>query len=166
MDNGRDEDAARTLRALVDSDPDNEISLVGRLRLAKVLLYQDRAEEVVQLVDGLPESAFSARFNEVLGDAHVALGNYSAAEAAYIAALNDNPQARTVDVSLIQLKLNDLPAVGEPVDSPAAAEDEATAESEAPVETEEPASAEESAEPAADEPQAAGDDAESEPEAR
>ena len=58
----------------------------------------------------MPDTAFAARFSELLGDAWVALEDYEAAEAAYIAALNDNPQTPTVDTDVIQLKINDLPA--------------------------------------------------------
>ena len=109
MDTGRDQDAADTLSELIDSNPGQEIALVARLRLAKIYLYQDRAQEVVDLVAGHTDSAFASRFNEVLGDAYVALGNYAEALAAYMAALNDNPAAPTVDPNLVQLKINDLP---------------------------------------------------------
>ena len=109
MDNGRDQDAADVLQPLAESINAGELALVARLRLAKILLYQDNAEAVIELVRDQPESAFTARFNEVLGDAHVALEQWAEAEAAYIASLNDRPEASTVDVSLIQLKLNDLP---------------------------------------------------------
>jgi predicted negative regulator of RcsB-dependent stress response len=109
MDTGRDQDAADTLTDLVGSNPDREIALVARLRLAKILLYQDKAQEVVDLVEGQTDSAFAARFNEVKGDAYVALGNYAEAQASYIAALNDDPAAPTVNPSLVQLKINDLP---------------------------------------------------------
>jgi predicted negative regulator of RcsB-dependent stress response len=110
MDKGRDQDAADVLRVLVESGGDNEIQLIGRLRLAKVLLYQDKAEEVVDLLQGQGEHAFAARYSEVLGDAYTALGSYAEAEVAYTAALVDDPAVRTVDNALIQLKLNDLPA--------------------------------------------------------
>ncbi len=110
MDKGRDQDAADVLRVLVESGGDNEIQLIGRLRLAKVLLYQDKAEEVVDLLQGQGEHAFAARYSEVLGDAYTALGSYAEAEAAYTVALLDDPAVRTVDNALIQLKLNDLPA--------------------------------------------------------
>ena len=113
MDKGRDQDAADVLRVLVESGGDNEIQLIGRLRLAKVLLYQDKAEEVVDLLQGQGEHAFAARYSEVLGDAYTALGSYAEAEAAYTAALLDDPAVRTVDSALIQLKLNDLPAATE-----------------------------------------------------
>jgi predicted negative regulator of RcsB-dependent stress response len=111
MDSARDQDAADVLTGLIESNPDRELAMVGRLRLAKILLYQGKAEEVVALIQDQPESAFSARLKEVLGDAYVALKRYPEAETAYIAALNDNPLARTVDTNLIQLKINDLPAV-------------------------------------------------------
>ena len=113
MDSGRDQDAADVLRPLAESSSAGELSLVGRLRLAKILLYQDKAQEVVELVSGNMDTAFASRFNEVLGDAYVALGSYVEAEAAYIAALNDNPSVPTVDVAFIQLKINDLPVAEE-----------------------------------------------------
>ena len=124
MDNGRDQDAAEVLQGLIDVDPNGELTLIARLRLAKILLYQGKAQEVVDVVGGMPDTAFAARFSEVLGDAYVELEDYEAAEAAYIAALNDNPQTPTVDTSLIQLKINDLPAdPGTAVAAPAPAEE-------------------------------------------
>lgn len=113
MDRSRDQDAADALRALIESDPEKELAMVGRLRLAKVLLYQGKAEEVIELVGDRVDTAFAARFSEVLGDAYVSMGSYAQAEAAYIGALNDNPAAPTVDINLIQLKINDLPAASE-----------------------------------------------------
>lgn len=113
MDKSRDQDAANMLQALVDSTPDKELALVGRLRLAKVLLYQGKAEEALNAVQNHADTAFTARYNEVMGDAYAAMGSYSEAEAAYIAALNDSQLTPTVDQNLIQLKMNDLPIVGE-----------------------------------------------------
>ena len=113
MDKGRDQDAADVLRVLVESGGDSEVQLVGRLRLARILLYQDKAEEVVELLKDQGEHAFAARYSEVLGDAYTALGSYAQAEAAYTAALVDDPAVRTVDSGLVQLKLNDLPATTE-----------------------------------------------------
>jgi predicted negative regulator of RcsB-dependent stress response len=148
MDNGRDQDAAEVLQGLIDIDPDGELTLIARLRLAKILLYQGKAQEVVDVIGGMPDTAFAARFSEVLGDAYVELEDYEAAEAAYIAALNDNPQTPTVDTSLIQLKINDLPAdPGTPVPAPA---DEADAAAEETADAAEPEAAAE--DPAAESP--------------
>ena len=110
MDSGRDQDAADVLLPLTEMPVSSELALVGRYRLARILLYQENAQDVVDLIEGLPETAFSARFSEALGDAYVMLGEYSQAEAAYLAAMNDDPLAPTVEVTLIQLKINDLPA--------------------------------------------------------
>ena len=113
MDSGRDQDAADVLQPLTEMPPDNELSLVGRFRMTQILLYQEKAQEVIDLVKDLPETGFSARFNEALGDAYFMLGQYSDAETAYLAAMNDDLLAPTVDRMLLQLKINDLPAPDE-----------------------------------------------------
>jgi len=109
MDNARDQDAADVLSTLIDNNPGKEITLVARLRLGKILLYQGKAEEVVGLLSGQPDGAFSARYSELLGDAYVELEQYAEAEVAYMAALADPAQSQTLDTALIQLKINDLP---------------------------------------------------------
>jgi predicted negative regulator of RcsB-dependent stress response len=113
MDNARDQDAADVLRGLIASNPDKELALVGRLRLAKILLYQGKPEEVIELLKTPVETAFTARFSELLGDAYVEMGSFEEAQAAYFIALRDNPLVRTVDTNLVQLKLNDLPMITE-----------------------------------------------------
>ncbi len=113
MDKGRDQDAADVLRELIVVGDENEIQLVGRLRLAKVLLYQNKPDEVVELLKDRGESGFSARYSEILGDAYAAQGNFAEAQTAYLAALTENQTMRTVDNTLVQLKLNDLPDLDE-----------------------------------------------------
>jgi predicted negative regulator of RcsB-dependent stress response len=151
MDNARDQDAADVLTALIDTNPDKEIALIGRLRLAKILLYQGKAEEVIGLISDQPDTAFSARFSEVRGDAYVELEQFAEAEAAYLAALTDNPQAPTLDTALIQLKINDIPELGGAATSEglieAAAEDGEVAEDATP---DEPPTEDAMAEPAAE----------------
>jgi len=122
MDKGRDQDAADVLRELIVVGDENEIQLVGRLRLAKVLLYQNKPDEVVELLKDRGESGFSARYNEVLGDAYAAQGDFAEAQTAYLAALTENPAMRTVDNTLVQLKLNDLPDLDEMAGTAAAIE--------------------------------------------
>jgi predicted negative regulator of RcsB-dependent stress response len=113
MDNGRDQDAVDVLKPLAEDPTGGEPALIARLRLGRVLLYQDKPEEVITLAEGHAESAFGAEFNELLGDAYEATGQWAEAEAAYVAALNDNPSAPTIDRALIRLKINDLPASGD-----------------------------------------------------
>jgi predicted negative regulator of RcsB-dependent stress response len=111
MDVGRDEDAAGQLRELLATKREPEMQMVARLRLAKILLYQDKPEEVVTLLEGYRDTAFAARYNEALGDAYLATGRIGDAAEAYTAALADNPNTPTVDRTLIQMKLYDLPEV-------------------------------------------------------
>ncbi len=113
MDKGRDQDAADALRALVVPGDETEIQMVGRLRLAKVLLYQNKPDEVIELLKDRDASGFAARYNEILGDAYAAEGDIAAAQTAYQAALRENQGLQTVDNILIQLKLNDLPDLTE-----------------------------------------------------
>ena len=118
MDKNRDQDAVDTLQGLLTMKGFENLKHVGRVRLAKVLLYQDKAEEVVTLLEGYESSAFAARYADALGDAYVASGRFADARASYEAALRETMP--TVDQGLVQLKLLDLPdeatATEEPVE--------------------------------------------------
>ena len=61
MDKGRDQDAVDVLRQLIVEEDESELQLVGRLRLAKVLLYQNKADEVIELMEGRNAGGFAAR---------------------------------------------------------------------------------------------------------
>ena len=107
MDKNRDQDAAEALNALLAMRGFEHLKHVARVRLAKVLLYQGKPEEVLSLLQDQGNVAFAARYAEALGDAYVALGRYDEARAAYQAALGEAQP--TVDQGLIQLKLLDIP---------------------------------------------------------
>ena len=117
MDSGRDADAAEVLRPLAVGSGDEPMQLVARLRLARILLYQDKPQEVLELLDASTDSAFAARYNEVIGDAHFALGNFDEAAAAYTAVLADVRGQQTIDAAFVQMKLSDLPESGADVAS-------------------------------------------------
>lgn len=127
MEKGRDQDAADTLKALLSVRGHSklpmvgwlqalvgvvdfsEVQMVGRLRLAKVYHYQDKHQEVIGLLPGFEDTSFSARYDELLGDAHAALGQIAEATAAYERAMTDDTSAPTVNRALVQMKLVDLP---------------------------------------------------------
>ena len=109
MDQNRDEDAANTLRAVLDGTAGEEFKYVARVRLAKILLYQDKPEEALALLEGFEEGAFAARVAEALGDAYVALGRVEDARSAYQRAMAEQAGAATVDQGFVGLKLLDLP---------------------------------------------------------
>jgi predicted negative regulator of RcsB-dependent stress response len=111
MDQGRDQDAAAVLQELLTSGGFPEMQMVGRLRLAKIMLYQSKPEEVLTLLDGQMDNAFASRYYEILGDAHFALGNFDEAQTAYLAALSEPSAAQVIDANLVQMKINDLPEI-------------------------------------------------------
>lgn len=122
MDKNRDQDAADALNGLLAMNGFEHLKHVARVRLAKILLYQGRPEEVLNLLDGKENEAFAAQYAEQKGDAYAALGRYEEAREAYQAALGEAQP--TVDQGFVQLKLMDLPettgeaAAAEPVDLP------------------------------------------------
>jgi len=109
MDKNRDQDAADVLRELVAMRSNRELKNIGRLRLGRVLLYQDKAQEVLDLLADRNDPAFAGLYAEMRGDAYAALGQISEAGEAYGIALADTSQ--TVNRGLVQMKLIDLPDV-------------------------------------------------------
>jgi predicted negative regulator of RcsB-dependent stress response len=137
MDKNRDQDAADALSALLEDPVSAELKQLARLRLARILLYQDKPQEVVDLLEGQEGPGFEPAFGEVLGDAYHALGRIAEAEAAYQAVLLDPLSQGTIDQQLVQWKALDLPPVAteealpdEPATDPVAepATDDETAE--------------------------------------
>ena len=111
MDKNRDQDAAEALLAVVDGKADEQVKNVARLRLARIYLYQEKAEEVVNLLAGQESEAFAAAYGELRGDAYAALGRIAEAQDEYQKVLL-NPLSRdTVDQQLVQWKSLDLPEV-------------------------------------------------------
>ncbi len=137
MDKNRDQDAADSLRALVDSEADSEFRHVARLRLARILLYQGKAQEVVDLLESEDNAAFGAAYAEVLGDAYHALDRVTEAMAAYQRVLTDPLSEGTVDQQLVQWKVLDLPEAAPEPEIMDEATEASEAASEVPVESSE-----------------------------
>ena len=129
MDKNRDQDAAEALQGLMAMDGVENFKHVGRVRLAKILLYQDKAEEVLTLLDGQDNVAFVARYAETRGDAYVALGRFADARKSYETALQE--RVPTIDQGLVQLKMLDLPEDAVAIDASAEVGDVETGDEEA-----------------------------------
>ena len=112
MDKNRDQDAADVLNKLLAMRGNQSLRQIGRLRLARILLYQDKAQEVVDLLADQDDEAFAALFAEVRGDAFAALGQIAAAGDEYRFALADTSQI--INRSIVQMKLVDLPDAPDP----------------------------------------------------
>ncbi len=124
MDKNRDQDAADVLNELLLMRGNKALKQVGRLRLARILLYQDKPQEVVDLLADQDDAAFAGLFAEMRGDAFAALGQITAAGDEYRTALADTSQ--TINRGVVQMKLVDLPDV--PAPAPAVTEPEQQAE--------------------------------------
>jgi predicted negative regulator of RcsB-dependent stress response len=111
MDQNRDQDAAESLQQLLKMSADDNLQNIGRLRLASILLYQDKPQEVIDLLQDFDAPVFAAMANETLGDAYAALEDYKNAADAYNRALTDPSPTPTIDRGLVQMKLVDLPEV-------------------------------------------------------
>ncbi|MGI9238518.1 MAG: YfgM family protein [Woeseiaceae bacterium] len=112
MDKNRDQDAADALSELLEGTASEALKQLARLRLGRILLYQDKAQEVVNLLEGQQESpGFAPAYGELLGDAYHALGRIAESEAAYQAVLLDPLSQGTTDQQLVQWKVLDLPKI-------------------------------------------------------
>ncbi len=102
--------AIEELRRVMTTSSDAELSMVARLRLARVLAWRESYDEALTLLQVAEPGQFAARISEIEGDIHVALGDATAARSAYERALAE-PGWETLDRNLLSIKLNDLEPV-------------------------------------------------------
>lgn len=92
---------------LRDADP--ELSVIARLRLARIRLGQGDAPGALALLQSEPvDDAFIPGYAEVEGDIQMALGNRDAARAAYEKAFAALSASGTGNPTVLRLKLQDL----------------------------------------------------------
>lgn len=108
--NAREFDAAAThLEDVLKTSGDRELVHVARLRLARLRLEQNRAEDALAVLDVENTGAFAPRYHAVRGDAQLQLGELEAARDEYELALaTDTPGI--VDRNLLQMKLDHVAA--------------------------------------------------------
>ncbi len=99
--------AAELLRWAMDSSAIDGISHISRLRLAQVLLEQDKADEVLKLLEVTDMAAYQARYEELRGDAYVKKGDRNKAYLAYQTSLLMLPPGSRTRV-LLEMKANEL----------------------------------------------------------
>ena len=100
--------AATELRYVMDHSKEREMSLIARLRLARVLEYRQEYDEALKLLAVDNPGSFAGRINEVKGDIYAAQGKADDARTAYLAAMVADG-AELLDRNFLQMKLNELP---------------------------------------------------------
>jgi predicted negative regulator of RcsB-dependent stress response len=114
---GKFDEAIKQLQLVVDSAPDAELAQVARLRVARLLIQQNKHDDVLKLLDIEKAGSFAPQMREVRGDALVAKGDIKGAQAEYAAALAGDPKDQ-FDRATVELKLRET---GGEVPAPAAA---------------------------------------------
>lgn len=82
---------------------DASLVITAQLRLARVILAKDEAQRALDLLNAVSPGAFEAEHAEIRGDALVALGQLTEAQASFQAALQAGSTSTT-----LQMKLDDL----------------------------------------------------------
>lgn len=98
--------AAARLAQVMHNTRDPALSLLARLRLARVLVAEGKPDEAIRTLDAVPAGAFRARFAEVRGDALLAKGDRQGALKQYQEAQAGG--ADTENPELLELKINEL----------------------------------------------------------
>ena len=105
------ERAIDELAKVVEQSKDEGLVKIARLRLARVLAYNEQFDRALETLNVPDVGEFGPRFSEIRGDIHAANGNVEAAISAYTDALLSSGNG-TVNTDYLQLKINDLIQVG------------------------------------------------------
>jgi len=107
VDKGEYDEAAAQLSWALLNAQDEKMQHIARIRLAKVLVAQDKFDEALIYATSPQQGAFSSQYLIVKGDLYYKKGELPSAKTAYQAAINDSsisPQLK----SFIQIKLDDI----------------------------------------------------------
>lgn len=108
LDRGKPELAAEALRTVVGNGWSPEIRNIARLRLARVLIFQEKYDEALKTLGDPGSKAFAPAFHDARGDVYYAMGKYSEARSEYEQALNGEIAAEVIERTYVQAKLDDL----------------------------------------------------------
>jgi predicted negative regulator of RcsB-dependent stress response len=100
--------AAASLRFAMENSRDDEIKLIARLRLARVLSAQAKHDEALALLQVEDAGAFAPRIADTRGDVLLAKGDREGALREYLAARATPNVDGRVDFDMLDLKIRDL----------------------------------------------------------
>lgn len=118
---GKLDDAHKALQWAVEHSPTSALNAIYQLRLARVELAQDQAQQALGLLQAMPDKNYRATAEELRGDALLKLGRASDARTAYADALARlSPKTAPGLRDALQMKLDNLAQAGAPVAASAA----------------------------------------------
>lgn len=100
--------AADSLRFVMDNSHDDEVKLIARVRLARVLSAQAKYDDALALLKVDDVGAFAPRLADVRGDVLLAKGDREGALREYLAARATPDNDGRVDFETLDLKIRDL----------------------------------------------------------
>jgi predicted negative regulator of RcsB-dependent stress response len=125
VDGGELDKAASELQSVTEHSKDNELQLIARLRLARVLIAQKKPDDALTTLNGLKAGAFEARLHEISGDAYFAKGDKTNALKEYLSAkvgdLGESPESQGLDLKISDLTGENPHAAARAAAPPAAA---------------------------------------------
>lgn len=106
-DNGDFDTAAAELKAVIAAAEEGPVKLTATVRLAKIMIQLDKADEALALIPAQPDASYAAQFAEVKGDALFRKGDNAAARKAYVEA-QAAAQEAGMNTQLLQRKIDSL----------------------------------------------------------
>jgi predicted negative regulator of RcsB-dependent stress response len=100
--------AAESLRFVMDNAHDDEVKVIARMRLARVLSAQGKHDDALALLKVEDAGAFAPRLADVRGDVLLAKGDRDGALREYLAARAASVDDGRVDFEMLDLKIRDL----------------------------------------------------------
>ena len=108
LDQSKTDKSAEYLQQVVSTGVSPEFRSIARLRLARVLVVQEKYDEALKALADPGAKAFAPAFHDVRGDVYYAMGKPAEARSEYEQALNGDVAATVLDRTFVQAKLDDL----------------------------------------------------------
>ncbi|MGH8119518.1 MAG: YfgM family protein, partial [Gammaproteobacteria bacterium] len=102
------DEAIRHLQMVLDHADQDSLKHLARLRMARILLDENKPEEALAILEVKDEGSFAASYSELRGDSYALQGKHDEARAAYKLTLG-NAADQSNDTSFLQLKIDNLP---------------------------------------------------------
>jgi predicted negative regulator of RcsB-dependent stress response len=100
--------AAASLKFVMENSHDDEAKMIARLRLSRVLSAQGKHDEALALLGVQEAGGFAPRVADTRGDILLAKGDRAGALREYLAARTAAAGDGTLDLDLLDLKIRDL----------------------------------------------------------